>query len=120
MSDSELIVDLRIEGLADQVNSFVNMYKSQLIMRGYSIKGEWDVTESVGGKIIGKKKIDLGGGLEVEKKVEKKHKVRLEFRTVDDDIRFIAWPSKSGKEISPVIIDELQKFSGSIESKMKE
>ncbi|MFX1465495.1 MAG: hypothetical protein ACFFA5_03385 [Promethearchaeota archaeon] len=120
MSESELIVDLKIEGLADQVNSFINMYKSQLIMRGYSIKGEWDVTESVGGKIIGKRKLDLGGGLEVEKKVEKKYKVSLEFRAVDNDIRMIAWPSKSGKEISPVIIDELKTFSENVETSMKQ
>ncbi|MFX1297659.1 MAG: hypothetical protein ACFFD2_22770 [Promethearchaeota archaeon] len=110
MSGPILILDIKIEGLADRVNSFMNKYKAELVLKGYALKKEWKLKEGVGGKVIGRRDIHLGGGIEIEKKVGKKYKVKLEFRAVDDDIRIMAWPSKEKDEISPVIIEELGKF----------
>ncbi|MHA1300721.1 MAG: hypothetical protein ACTSO9_14995 [Candidatus Helarchaeota archaeon] len=115
----ELSLDIKIEGLGDKVNSFFNKYKSELVIKGYSLKKEWNLKESVGGKVIGRRSVDLGGGIEVEKKVGKKYKVKLEFRAVDDDIRLTGWPSKAKEEISPVIIEELQKMADKVKGKMQ-
>lgn len=120
MSDRELIVDITLDGLADNVSSFMNKYKSQLLLKGYAIKNEWDIMESAGGRIIGRRKVDLGGGIEVEKKVGKKFKVQLEIRAVDDDIRLTVWPSKKKQEIPMVMVDELEKSARTVESKIKQ
>ncbi|MHA1381875.1 MAG: hypothetical protein ACTSRG_26185 [Candidatus Helarchaeota archaeon] len=116
--EQEFILDVKVDGLADKVNSFFNKYKSELVMKGYTLKKEWNLKESVGGKIIGRQKVDYGGGIEIEKKVGKKYKVKLEFRAVDEDIRITSWSSKAKDEVSPVISEELQKLVEKVKGKI--
>jgi hypothetical protein len=118
MSEQTLALDVKVEGRGDKANSFFNKLKSELVLKGYALKKEWNLKESVGGKVIGRRAVDLGGGIEVEKKVGQKIKLKIECRAVDDDLRLTAWPSSAKDQVSPVITEELQKMVDKVKEKM--
>lgn len=119
MSDRQLILNLKLEGLGTSYHSFTNRYKAELVIKGYSIRKERWISENAGGIIFDKRKVDLGSVLEIEKKVGKRFRVMLEIRSADDDIRLIAWPSKRKQEIPAVLVDDLERTAKRIAEKMK-
>lgn len=106
MPEENLFLEQKLEGLADHVSKYLNLLKSQLLMKGYKLKKEWDVQEKTG--ILSRR--DIGGMLQVEKKFKKKHQIKIKTKIDEDDIVFSAWSAKSKKEIPPELIVELEKI----------
>jgi len=108
---SEIVIDFLVENKGTAVYSYVNKVQADLLMKGYKLKKEWKVKDV---------KLDVGTGFEVEKKMEKKSKynIKMAFRRVGDDIRVTGWPSSSKQELSPSIIDEINKSLENIKNKI--
>jgi len=106
MPEENMFLEQKLEGLADHVSRYLNLLKSQLLMKGYKLKKEWDVQEKTG--ILSRR--DIGGMLQVEKKFKKKHQIKIKTKIDEDDILFSAWSAKSKKEIPPELIVELEKI----------
>lgn len=113
--DERTFLDLRFEDLGDKVSRFLNSFKGALVLKGYKLKKEREVKAKSGA--ISRR--DIGGWLNVEKKMGKKYKLRIKCAAPDEDISFQIWARKD-EEIPPEMIAELEKAANKVKDKLSE
>ena len=110
-----IILEQKLEGIADYVNRFLNQYKTQLLMKGYRLKREGDIVLKTG--IISK--MDIGGWLQVEKKIPRKTLVKVQCLAKEDDIIFTVSSAKQKRDIPPELFVELESLIEKTLQKLK-
>ena len=112
--EERTLLDLKFEDMGEKVSRFLNSFKGQIVLKGYKLKKEKDVKVKAG--VIARR--DVGGWLNIEKKMGKKFKLRIKCAAPDDDISFQIWARKD-VVIPPEMIAELEKAAIKVKEKLE-
>jgi len=119
MSEENIVLEKKLEGIADYVRRYLNQYKAQLLMKGYRLIREWNIQPKKG--MISRR--GIGGMVKIEKKFKDKHLIKHLIKIMccidEDDVVFRAWSAKPKKQIPPELIAELENLTEITLEKLK-
>nr|MDO8087133.1 hypothetical protein [Candidatus Sigynarchaeum springense] len=104
----ELLLNKSIVDIGDRCNSFSNNFKAEMLMKGYQIKKE----KALRGKNETGNIITLAKRLEGFLPVQ----INVEIKRNHDDLLITAF-SSSKKDVSPIIIEDIEKICEKVKGK---
>jgi hypothetical protein len=103
----ELLLNKSFVDIGDRCNSFFNTFKAEMLMKGYQLKKE----KALKGK-------EVGNILTLAKKLEgfMPVQINVEIKRNHDDLLIMAY-SSSKKDVSPIIIADIEKTCDKVQGK---
>lgn len=109
MSEDNIVLVQKLQGISDHVRRFLNQYKTQLLMKGYKLKTEGDIVLKKG--FLFETKTNIGGWIKVEipkTLLPKRTLIKVQCQSEGNDLIFTASSARQNVEIPPEFLIELE------------